>query len=49
MGMTEHGMTTGNENGKTVRGGGNGNGRTQNGSLPLTALISSRDNLNMNI
>jgi hypothetical protein len=28
---------------KTVRGGGNGNGRTRNDSLPFTALISSRD------
>jgi hypothetical protein len=28
---------------KTVRGGGNGNDRTWNGSLPLTVLISSRD------
>jgi hypothetical protein len=28
---------------KTVWGGGNGNGRTRNDSLPLTALISSRD------
>jgi hypothetical protein len=28
---------------KTVRGGGNGNGKTRKGSLPLTALISSRD------
>jgi hypothetical protein len=30
----EHGMAAEN---------GNGNGRTRNGSLPLTALISSRD------
>jgi hypothetical protein len=51
MGMTEHGMAAGNGNGlcgegrmrKTVWGGGNGNGRTRNGSLPLTVLISSRD------
>jgi hypothetical protein len=50
MGM-EHGMTAENGNGlcregrmrKTVRGGGNGNDRTRNNSLPLTALISSRD------
>jgi hypothetical protein len=28
---------------KTVRGEGNGNGRTWNGCLSLTALISSRD------
>jgi hypothetical protein len=28
---------------KIVRGGGNGNGRTRNDSLPLIALISSRD------
>jgi hypothetical protein len=49
--LAEHGMIGGNWNGlcgegrmrKTVRGGGNGIGRTQNGSLPLTALISSRD------
>jgi hypothetical protein len=26
-----------------LRGGGNGNDRTRNGSLPLTILISSRD------
>jgi hypothetical protein len=35
-----------NGNDRTMRhsaGRGNGNGRTQNGSLPLTALISSRD------
>jgi hypothetical protein len=31
MGMTEHGMR------KTVRGGRNGNDRTRNDSLPLTA------------
>jgi hypothetical protein len=51
MRMTEHEMTAGNGNGlygegrmrKTVRGGGNENGRTRNGSLPLTALISSKD------
>jgi hypothetical protein len=35
---------TRNGNGnELLRGGGNGNGRTRNGSLPLTALISSRD------
>jgi hypothetical protein len=28
---------------KTVQGGGNENDRTRNDSLPLTALISSRD------
>jgi hypothetical protein len=28
---------------KTIRREGNGNGRTRNDSLPLTALISSRD------
>jgi hypothetical protein len=28
---------------KTMQGGGNGNARTLNGCLPLTALISSRD------
>jgi hypothetical protein len=51
MGMTKHRMTARNGNGlcgegrmrKTVRGGGNGNDRTWNGSLPLTVLISSRD------
>jgi hypothetical protein len=51
MGMTEHEMTVGNESGlcvegrmrKAGRGGGNGKDRTGNGSLPLTALISSRD------
>jgi hypothetical protein len=32
MGMAKHGMIARN-----------GNGRTRNGSLPLTALISSRD------
>jgi hypothetical protein len=50
MGM-EHGMTAENGNGlcregrmrKTARGGGKGNDRTRNNSLPLTALISSRD------
>jgi hypothetical protein len=30
--LAEHGIATGN-----------GNGRTRNGSLPFTALISSRD------
>jgi hypothetical protein len=55
MGMTEHGMAAGNGNGlcgrgmrKTVRGGGNGNCRTRNGCLPLTALISSRDVASLN-
>jgi hypothetical protein len=51
MRITEHGISAENGNGlcgegrmrKTVRGEGNGNGRTWNGSLPLTALISSRD------
>jgi hypothetical protein len=53
MRMTEHGMAVGNGNGLcgngsrewewALRGGGNVNGRTRNGSLPLTALISSRD------
>jgi hypothetical protein len=51
IGMAKHGMTARNGNGlcgegrmrKTVRGGGNGNGKTRNGSLPLTTLISSRD------
>jgi hypothetical protein len=50
-GMAEHEMAAGNGNElcgeermrKTVRGWGNGNGRTRNDSLPLTALISSRD------
>jgi hypothetical protein len=37
MGFAGRGMR------KTVRGGGNGNGGIWNGSLPLTALISSRD------
>jgi hypothetical protein len=32
MRMAEHGMT-----------GGNGNGRTRNDNLPLTALINGRD------
>jgi hypothetical protein len=47
--LTEHGMTAGNglygkgRMRKTVRGGGNENDRTRNDSLPLTALISSRD------
>jgi hypothetical protein len=55
MGMAEHGMAAVNGNGlcgegrmrKTVRGGRNGNGRTRNANLPLTALISSRDNENL--
>jgi hypothetical protein len=32
-----------------MRGGGNGNDRTQNGNLPLTALISSRDSLSNHV
>jgi hypothetical protein len=51
--LTEHGKAAGNGNGlygegrmrKIVRGGGNENGRTWNDSLPLIALISSRDNI----
>jgi hypothetical protein len=51
MRMAEHGMAAGNgnelygggENEKDGVGRGNGNGRTQNDSLPLTALISSRE------
>jgi hypothetical protein len=39
MGMTEHGMAAGNESG--LCGEGDGNGRTRNGSLPLTVLIRS--------
>jgi hypothetical protein len=30
-----------------LQGGQNGNGRTRNGSLPLTVLISSRDMIHM--
>jgi hypothetical protein len=39
--MAEHGMTRGVGNQKGITG--NGNGRTRNGSLPLTVLINSRD------
>jgi hypothetical protein len=42
MRMTEHGMATG-KHGMALQGGRNGNDRTRNDSLPLTALISSRD------
>jgi hypothetical protein len=50
MGMVEHWQNQewewalrGWENEKDSAGRGNGNGRTRNGSLPLTALISSRN------
>jgi hypothetical protein len=46
--MTEQGMVIEHENGLCGEGNGkdkigNENGITRNGSLPLTALISSRD------
>jgi hypothetical protein len=50
MGMVEHWQNQewewalrGWENETDSAGRGNGNGRTRNGSLPLTALISSRN------
>jgi hypothetical protein len=45
IGKAEHGMVRMDCAGRGNRKGriGNGNGRTRNGSLPLTALISSRD------
>jgi hypothetical protein len=50
MGKAEQGMVAEHENGLCGEGGRNGkgrtgneNGRTWNGSLPLTVLISSRD------
>jgi hypothetical protein len=42
--LAEHGMALrGGENKKDSAGRGNGNDRTRNGNLPLTALISSID------
>jgi hypothetical protein len=43
MGMAEHGMTAVNGNG--LCGEGEWKWQTRNGSLPFTALISSRGNL----
>jgi hypothetical protein len=43
VGMGIAGRGNEKDSGSGNAGRGNGNGRTRNGSLPLTALISSRD------